>query len=59
MDKDDSDEDSLDLDNDYGFVKALDEVRKAFKEKRPLLISVTGAFVNVAKGYMYYVVVFP
>ena len=34
MDKDDSDEDSLDLDNE-GFVKALAEVCKDSKEKKP------------------------
>ena len=55
----DSDNDSLGLDNDKGFVQAVEEAQKESKEKRPLLISVSGDFVNVAEEYTYYVVTFP
>ncbi len=49
MDKDDSNGDSLDLDDEH-FVKALTEVCKDFKEKKSLLSSVLDSFVNVANG---------
>ena len=59
MDKDDSDKDSLDLDNDEGFVESLAETRKESKAKRPLFISVSGSIPNVADGYGYSIVIFP
>ena len=37
----------------------MEKAHEGSKDKRPLLISVTGSFVNVAQGYTYYVVTFP
>ncbi len=58
MDKE-SDEDSLDLDNNGGFVETLADIYKRLKQKKPLLISVPSPFVNVDDGYTQYLVVFP
>ena len=55
----DSDEDSLDLDNDKGLAEALAEVRKESIAKKPLLVSVSQPFSNVVDGYTYSVVIFP
>jgi hypothetical protein len=59
MDKDDSDEDSLDLGNDKGLAESLSEVCKESKAKRPVVISVGGSIANVAYGYKYSLVIFP
>ena len=59
MEKNDSDEDSLNLDNDEGLDESLAEARKVSKATRPLLISVSGSFVNVADGKQYSVIIFP
>ena len=59
VEKVDSDEDSLDLDNDEGLVESLAVARKESRVKRPLSISVSGSFANVADGLKYSVVIFP
>jgi hypothetical protein len=59
MDKDDSDEDSLGLDDDEGLAESLAKTVKESKAKRPLQISVGGSFANVADGNEYSLVIFP
>ena len=50
-----SDDDSLGLDNDNDFVEAVEEARKESRTKRPLMICVSSAFVNVSTEFQYYV----
>ena len=58
MDRDEDDDDSLDLDNMEGACEAMAEFRKEERTKKPLVISVSAVFQNVADGYSYYVVTF-
>ena len=50
---------SLGLDKDNDFVEAVEEARKESRTKRPLMISVSSAFVNVSTDFEYYVVILP
>ena len=59
MDRDDDDEDSLDFDNIKDAAEAMEEFGKDARTKKPLVISVSPVFHNVADGYSYYVVTFP
>ena len=56
----DSDDDSLGFDEDCkGLVEKLSKMRKENKAGKPLIISVSHAFVNVANEHVYYLVIFP
>ena len=59
MERDDDDDDSLDLVNMKGAAEAMEEFRKEERTKKPLVISVSQVFHNVADGHSYYVVTFP
>ena len=59
MDRDDDDDDSLDLDNMEGTREAMAEFRKEERTKKPLLISMSAAFPNVADGYNFHVCTMP
>jgi hypothetical protein len=59
MDRNDSDDDSLDLDNMEGAREAMAQIRKENRVKKPLVISVSAPFANVADGYNYYGVIWP
>ena len=57
-DRDDDDDDSLDLDNMEDAAEAMAESLKEERTKKPIEISVSGVFHNVADGYNYYIVTF-
>ncbi len=59
MDRNDSDEDSLNLDNMEGTREAMAEIKMTERVKKPIVISVSHALANVADGYNHYVVTFP
>ena len=59
MERDDDDDDSLDLVNMKGAAEAMEEFRKDERTKKPLVISVSPVFHNVADGYSYCAVTFP
>ncbi len=58
MDRDDDDDDSLDLDNMVDAAEAMAESLREERMKKPIVISVSGVFHNVADGYSYYLVTF-
>ena len=55
----DSDDDSLDLDNVEGLREAMAKIQKKDRVKKPLVISVSPALANVADGCTKYVCSFP
>ena len=55
----DSDDDSLDLDNVEGMRDAMAKMQKDDRPKKPLAISVSPPLTNVADGCTKYVVSFP
>ena len=59
MVRDDDDDDSLDLDNMEGTREAMAEIRKEERVKKPLVITVSASFANVADGYNHYIITFP
>ena len=56
----DSDDNSLDLDDEEEYAQLLEQVKKESKRDfKPLMISVSPPFVNVANGFAYYLITFP
>ena len=56
----DSDDNSLDLDDKEEYAQLLEQVKKESKRDfKPLMISVSPPFVNVANGFAYYLITFP
>ena len=59
MDRNDSDDDYLDLDNMERMREAMEEIQKEDRTKKPLVISVSAALANVAAGCTVCVCSFP
>lgn len=56
----DSDDGSLDLDDEEGYAQLLEQVKQESKHDiKLLLIGVSPPFVNVANGFAYYLITFP
>ena len=56
----DSDDDSLDLDDEEEYAQLLEQVKQESKRDiKPLLISVSPPFANVANRFAYYLITFP
>ena len=59
MDRNDSDDDSLDLDNMERMSDDMEVIRREDRAKKPLVVSVSAALANVAAGCTVYVYSFP
>ena len=59
MERNASDDNSLDLDNMEGMSEVMAKIRKEDRAKKPLVISVSPALANVANGRTKYVCSFP
>merc|ERR1712051_41659 len=59
MERNDSDEDSLDFDNMEEMREAMAKIQKEDRAKKPLLVSVSPGVANVAEGCTKYICSFP
>ena len=59
MERNDSDEDSLDFDNMEEMREAMAKIQKEDRAKKPLLVSVSQGIANVAERCTIYICIFP
>ena len=59
VDRNDSDDDSLDLDNMERMSEDMEVTRREDRAKKPLVISLSAALANVAAGSLVYICSFP